>query len=541
MNKSILRSTTWLAVIWLGWLSGCGGGADVACNCQPEACETCTDKLLDQEDQIYQDYLAEADDYHRLVKEFHHATQGEGSAANVLKQVDLFFDMSDGMHAKITEAEGQGSGLLTDLVNVVSGSGNQAGYFRLERNAPEKFVPLEGGNVKSFVRNPRNYKSDYNYAPLDTAVAKIVARHDRQSILITDGELAKRSIVGTVDRGDAWAVTAFKQWLGEGNRLDFVVMPTSKDQRLFFIFFTPQKLASEKNIVDGYLEATRDVNNADGYQHLKFSINDYKLNRKEDGRRTNENGYNSSFVYNVGYFSPKVDLAAGYEHLHIDDIQGFAEYLEAFGAGDYAGDYEPKLDEVNKLFYNLELTNEFINYQIANLRIETQDITQRLGAYLDFQRCQIADTVLYIDEVGKKSVFWCNPTVSCQDTSVCAFDGVGKGNGIREVFDLHEESVMKPGTGDFRVAAVAIKPDANLNLDALYSLGMARIDLFVDGVVYEEKKQDFKLLQWPYKGRLNTGLSDSIRLAMRDLKDAGKLNRRLYSWYLTFPSESVVM
>ncbi|MEO1451818.1 MAG: hypothetical protein AAFV07_19970, partial [Bacteroidota bacterium] len=322
MNKSILRSTTWFALLGLLWLSGCGGGADLACDCQPEACETCTDKILDQEDQVYKTYLEDADDYHRLIGEFHHATQGEGSAANVLKQADLYFDMSDGMYAKITEAEAQGSGLLTDLVNVVTGSGNQARYYRLERNSPDKFVPLEGNNVKSFVRNPRNYKSEYNYAPLDTAVDKIVARHDRQSILITDGELAKRSIAGAVDRGDAWAVKAFKQWLGEGNRLDFVVMPTKKDERLFFIFFTPQKVADSKNIVDGYLEATRDVNNAEGYQHLKFSINDYTLTRKEDGRRTNENGYNSTFVYNVGYYSPKVDLASGFEHLHIDDIQG---------------------------------------------------------------------------------------------------------------------------------------------------------------------------------------------------------------------------
>ncbi|GAB4430517.1 MAG: hypothetical protein OHK0039_49180 [Bacteroidia bacterium] len=516
-------------------LAGCkSGGTD--CGCEELVCETCSDKIQQLEDRYDQQYLASADGYHKLIADFHNATNPSGSAGQVLNRTDLYFDMSDGMYDKIQEAETQGSGLLTDLVNVLSSVGGDLAYYRLQAEG-EPVVPINSSNVKQFVRTAANYNASFNYAPLDAGVEAIVRNHDRQSVFITDGELARKQ--GSIDPTIAWAVESFTQWLREGNRLDFVVMPTSKNERLFFIFFTPRKLANRDNsAIEAFLEATRDVNRS-GYSHLKFTISDYRLEKKDDGRPAKETGLNSTFVYNVGYYDPQLALDDGYEHIHLDDIESYVKFVEAFAAGDYNGDFEPQLDEKNKIFYNLLLTNEFINYQIANLDLRVEDFTAPLASYMNYQKCTQADTAVYIDEEGNKQVFWCNPAAGCRDTSACAFDEAQwHGRVVPEVFVLHEASTIQKGTSDFNTALVAVKPSPNLDVNTLYELGCIRLDLYIRDVIYDEKKQDFDLLKWPFKDRINSGLSESVRLAMRDLKPQ---NRLIYTWYLTFPVESLAL
>ncbi|RMG73594.1 MAG: hypothetical protein D6722_03525 [Bacteroidetes bacterium] len=519
----------------------CDGGP-VDCGCDELACEVCADKIEILESRYSKQYLEDANGYHELIAAFHAATNPSGSAGTVKDQIDLYFDMSDGMYEKVQEAEAQGTGLLTDLINVSTSVGNKLSYFRLESGTGEKIRPIEEPNVRQYVRTVSNYNSSFNYAPLDTAVAVIVRNHDRQSIFITDGELARSDIRGAVDPGLAWAVKPFTEWLSQGNRLDFVVMPTSRDERLFFIFFTPQKLANRTNSgIEAFLEATRDVNRNEGYRHLKFTINDYRLEQQDDGRAKDQVGLNSTLVYNVGYYSPRYAVEDGYTHLHFDDIQAFAEFTEAFAAGDFNGDFDPKLDEKNKLFFNLQLTNEFINYQIANLDLKVEDFTQALGAYMDYQRCGRADTAIYIDEEGNKQTFWCNPYAGCADTTACIFpESQWRGSPIADLFTLHEESVLKEEANAFRTASIAIKPVASdkFDVNALYNMGCARLDLYIRDVNYDPKKQDFDLLRWPYEGRYNTGLSESIRLAMRDLKPQ---NRLIYTYYITFPAESLAL
>ena len=541
MYPALPFRTLGLALLAALTLAACNGGTP-DCGCEPLVCETCEDKIETLENRYSQRYFQNAAGYHDLIADFHRATNPSGSAGVVTEQIDLYFDMSDGMYQKVQEAESQGTGLLTDLINVATSVGNPLAYYRLESGTDAKIRPITDRNVKQYVRTASNYSSRFNYAPLDTAVAAIVANHDRQSIFVTDGELARQDIRGAVDPSLAWAVRPFTAWLKEGNRLDFVVMPTSRDERLFFIFFTPQKIANRPNSsIEAFLEATRDVNRTDGYRHLKFTINDYRLEQQEDGRARDQQGLNSTLVYNVGYFAPRFAVEEGYAHVHFEDIQGFAEFVERFAAGDYNGDFDPKLDEKNKLFFNLVLTNEFVNYQVANLDLKVEDFTQALGAYMDYQRCGMADTAVYIDEEGNKQVFWCNPYAGCADTTQCGFPAEAwRGSPIADLFTLHEESVLKDTPNAFRTATIAIKPVAaeKFDVNALYNMGCARIDLYIRDVNYDPGKQDFDLLRWPYEGRYNTGLSESIRLAMRELKPE---NRLIFTYYLTFPVESLAL
>ncbi len=522
-----------LIISFIGTL-GCGEGAAVDCDCREEVCEACEEKIAKLEDRFYGEYLEEANGMFKLIEGFHQESRETGSAKATKDQVDMYFDMSSGLHKKVSQTRRGNKDLLTDLINIVSRG--QANYYRLNANSTsqlERIDDREVGDVKVFVRNPVNYNNANNYAPLDTAVAAIVKKHDRQSIFITDGELARKNIPGIVDPSLAWALQPFTQWLKEGNRIDFVVLSYPNQERLFFIFFTPERIENQGgSIVDIFLEATADLKRNDSYGHLKFTINDYSLSKESDGRPKKENGVNSTFVDWVVDYEKKVVLDQGFEHIHIYDPESFYQYIDDFANGKFREDFQSKLDETNKLFYNLILTNEFINYQIANLDVQVEDISQPLQAYMDFLKCGQADTVRVVDEEGDKYVYWCNPYVSCEDTSHCQFGAAAaKGRRVAELFTLHEESVMEQGSNQFSTAKIAIRPAKNFNYNNWWETGALRINLYIQDVNYDEKKQDFELLKWPYKNMTNTGLSESIRLAMRELKPQNKL---IYSYYFTY-------
>lgn len=516
-------------------LLGCGGGGPaVDCNCEVEACDACEEKIARLEENFYAQYLEDGQKMYRLVQGFEQASQKQGSAREVSDHIDMYFDMSSGLHQKVSQTRRGNTDLLTDLINIVSRS--PATYYRLNAklsNPLERIDNRQVGDVKVFVRNPANYNNANNYAPLDTAVAEIVRKHDRQSIFVTDGELARQNIPGIVDPSMAWALQPFTQWLGEGNRLDFVVLSYPNQERLFFIFFTPEKLANAPNsAIEAFLEATADLKRNDSYGHLKFTINDYRLSKEEDGRPRNESGINSTFVDWVMDYERRGGPEQGFEHIHVYDPKVFYEYIEDFASGKFNGDFRPELDEKNKLFYQLLLTNEFINYQIANLAVEVQDISRPLQAYQDYLKCQQADTAMVVDEQGDKHTYWCNPYLNCEDPARCSFGPEdARGRRVAELFELHEESVMEQGGDGFSTARIAIRPVKNFNVDAWWETGMFRIDLFIEDVRYDEKKQDFELLKWPYKNTINTGLSESVRLAMRELKPQHK---RIYSYYITY-------
>lgn len=514
-------------------LSGCGGGAPaVSCDCAQEVCEACEDKLLQLEDEFYDQYLQDAQRTHRLITGLHKELHETRSAREVKEQVDMYFDMSSGLHEKVSQTRRGDTDLLTDLINIVSRS--PATYYKLNAEANNQLEPIDNqlvGDVKVFVRNPANYNAANNYAPLDTAVATIIEHHDRQSIFITDGELARKSIPGIVDPSMAWALRPFTQWLSEGNRLDFVVLTYPDGERLFFIFFTPERMAEDpNNMIEAFLEATADLKRDDSYGHLKFTINDYRLAKAEGQRLQKERGLNSTFVDWVVDFEKQENLPLGFEHIHVYDEKAFFQYMDDFANGKFRQDFVPEYDEVNKVFYDLILTNEFINYQIAELDVQVEDLSQAYQGYQRYLKCQQADTVNVIGEEGDKFTYWCNPYQNCEDTTACRFtpSGIRK---VPELFTLHEETVMAPDANQFNTAKVAIRPAPNFNYDNWWEIGTFRINLYIKDVNYDEKKQDFELLKWPYKNTVNTGLSESVRLAMRELKPQDKL---IYSYYLTF-------
>ena len=405
------------------FLAGCSSNPCPAteCDCAAEVCDLCIDAIAAVDENICNTYLFEASGYQKLIDGFHTVTHQTGSADKVAERMNVYLDFSDGMNYKVNQAETE-AGLLTDLVNILSAE--KVDYFRLRAekgNEIEQLAESIGGNIQSFVRNVNNYNSSHNFAPLDVAVETIVKTNDRQSIFITDGELAiENRPGGSVDPSFAWALGAFRQWLGEGNRIDFVVMPV-KEERLFFIFFTPRLLAGQDySMVEAFLEATTDAKKRDRYHHLKFTLDDYQLEMADTGRPVNQTGLNTTFVDWVVDYSLGFNLDKGYEHIHIEDAENFKNYLIDFERGMYDEDFDPNLKERNKLFYDLLFTNEFVNYQVADLEVKAEDITQPVNAYLNYLRCQDATSVSFEDEEGATQTYWCNPWARLRGTNrVC--------------------------------------------------------------------------------------------------------------------------
>ncbi|MDX2246889.1 MAG: hypothetical protein SF052_08955 [Bacteroidia bacterium] len=492
----------------------------------------CETQIAEVDENFCSEYLSEGKGYQQLIEGFHQISQQSGSAKEVLDRVDIYLDMSDGMNYKVAQAEDD-AGLLTDLVNLVSGE--KAEYFRLSSAAGNEIEQLPksiGGRIQTYVRSPENYNSTNNYAPLDVAAETIVRNHDRESVLITDGELANKNVKGVVDPKFPWAQTAFKQWLSEGNRLDFVVK-TVKEERLFFIFFTPRLTAEKENsLIEAYLESTADIKKADAYHHLKFTLSDYGLTEVDRGRPSIEAGLSTTFKDWVVDYSLNRSLAQGFEHIHIEDEENFKNFLNGFEQGEYNEELNSAFEERNKLFYDLLFTNEFVNYQVADLEIKVKDFSGPFNDYINYLKCGQAKSVTFEDEEGKKQTYWCNPWSNCQDSGACVFttDESG-GRELKEVFGLHEESKISVDDKQFSTAKIAIKPAENFNVDEMYGMSHCRIDLYIKNVEYSEGRQNFDVLTWTYKNEDYTGVSESIRLAMRELKPQNKL---IYTYYITF-------
>ncbi|MCP3932202.1 MAG: hypothetical protein GY705_24285 [Bacteroidetes bacterium] len=530
MRKSFFL-VFWVLAIFFGLFSinSCKTGSSYECNCEELICEECDEVITKINDDFESTYLLDANGFQKLLAQYHAATNPSSSAQHVSEKVDVFFDMSTGMKSKI-RAEGGNDGLVSYLLNVVP---NNSNYFVLNSRGYE---PLKVSDPKVHIRVNENYTANNNYAQLDSTIAAISRHNDRQSILVTDGELAIQDKTNNY-LDIAWAKEHFTKWLGGENRIDFVVTPIG-EERLFFILFTPWKLSGKnetQSIVSKFLNSTDNAGKSDRYELLTFTINDYYLEKQSDKRPIQEDGINSTMIdwMGVEMYSRFVELPSAYEHIHFEDQEAFLQYVDDFTNEEYKEDFVKTLNERNKLFYNLRITNEFIQYQIANLGLEVKDFTDDFKGFADHLKCQQSSTVEYEDEEGDTQTFWCNPWFDCEDKSACNFNSNRRGRNVPELFELHEESTIQKNQKSFNIAEIAIKPAENFDFDNWWNSGLLRIDLYIKDVDYSPK-QNFNLLKWNHKNGQNIGLSESIRLAMSELKPSNKL---FFSYYLTFPIE----
>ena len=510
----------------------CNNRIPLDCPCPEEVCALCELTIDDINAEMEREYFMDANGFQKILDQYHQLSSiSGGSAKEVRSEVDLYFDKSDSMSDKVRSA-GKNDGLLSYLLNVVP---RRSRYFQLTSSG---FEALTASDPKIYVKIPSNYTADGNYAQLDSAMAAIIRNPERQSILVTDGELAIRKLTKNY-RDMAWAKSHFSRWLKAGNQVDFIVHVVGQE-RLFFILFTPKKLAgknNEQSVIRKFIKSTTNAQREGQYNWLSFNVNDYQLEKPTDDRPVQERGINSTLIDYMGteLFTRFESLSEGYEHIHFEDKEAFSQYVQDFYDDFYVDDYRPEYKERNKLFYGLKLTNEFINYQIANLDIQVEDFTGSFQDYMDYLKCGKSRTIQEEDEEGNLNTYWCNPWNDCQDNTTCNFTANQGNREAREIFELHEESTMQEDPSGFKTADIAIKPSKNFQEHAWWDMGYIKVGIFIKDVTYSNQ-QDFDLLKWNQGGELNTGLSESIRLAMQDLEPKNKL---IYTYYFTYPIQEI--
>lgn len=508
-------------------------------------CEGCEEKsaLIDEKMEKYYDLSTG-----NLIEDFHRYINPE-EKTEIIDSIDCYIDMSNGMSVPFIEDRNTRT-LFADLRNCLPK--NKTNYLSVSGAVENQEIQrLPDRNIDSYLANPSNFSE--KYSPLDSAIIRIVNHPNRQSIFVTDGELARRKDKWKKKNGgftsinpeEAWAREEFKKWMNQGNEIDFIIMSFKPGyhkahvdtMRLFFIFFTPKQLAlSGKNQCRRFLESTKNANHLD-YTHLNFSRNAYNLQRNpESNRRFEEVGLNMAYIGEFdGYFEMNLNKELNYQHIHLfKEKEDFNIFINNFIDGNL--DKYMDAGEKNKFLYDLLITNEFVNYEILELGIGVKNITEDLENFLSYKRCMMSDTVILTDpETLEKDTVWCNPEFDCQDTSVCrfAFDTQNS----RNVFQLHKSFMegWQNVNGNKREGNIAIKPfDAEkFDYDAFAEMTHFKVDVMITDASYKEQA-DFALLKWRDKQFLNPemrGLFYSMKYAMENLKPK---NQVIFSYYFTF-------
>ena len=397
-----------LFFISLGFFAGCGSSSYC------EACEGCEDKCAELEEQMY-DY--EELGNHKLVQEYHRLTQEKNSAAVSDDSTNVYVDISNGMRQPLTQ-DAQIKDLFSDLRNLLLDEKPQ--YYQVYGDAMTRMKPMTKGELDTYFHNEKNYNQAY--APLGKVVDQISENPGREAVLVTDAELwTSTQPYPTSNHSYAWGAAGFRKWLEGDNEIDIVIRTFKpkgragiKEMRFFMIFFTPRdKAISGNSLIEDYMKKITNAGKGDLVTHLNFSQNAYKLkDLNPNNLPQNEAGLNSVIVQNW-FYTLNRQPNRRFQHIHYDGKpEDFLDFMDEFVSGEM-NDYMERGSEREKLFYDLEITNHFVNYDILQVKARTYDMTRPLAELRKYIRCTISDTVIITRDEGSlsKDTIWCNPGI----------------------------------------------------------------------------------------------------------------------------------
>ena len=498
-----------------------------------EECEGCEEKcgLLEDKMTSWEDLSN-----HQMIREFHRLTQEKNSADTSDDSTDVYVDNSDSMQQPLTR-DNDIKGLFSDLRNLLLDA-NPA-YFEVYKDAIHRMKPMSRGELDTYFHNAKNYNQ--YYAPLGKVVDRIAENPGRQAVLITDGELwTKAQPYTSSSHSFAWGAKGFRKWLEGNNEIDIVLRSFKprgrkgiKEMRFFMIFFTPRdKAISGNSLIADYLKKLDNSGKSNLVTHLNFSQNAYTLkdlNPQNLGQ--DEAGLNSVIAANWLY-EREVTPTRRYQHIHYQDKPSkFVDFMNNFVDGNYTEEMDRR-SERDKLFYDLEITNNFVNYDILQVKARTTDLTLPLAQLRKHIRCTISDTVININEAtGGKDTVWCNPGYGCRPPTACG-DFTPTQAVIPEIFDIHEEFYSNWQPEDKSKGNIAIRPAQNFNYENLIDYTHYKIEVFIKEAKYKER-EGFELLAWKdtsYPNPEVSGLQESLKQAMESLEPENKV---IYTYYLT--------
>jgi hypothetical protein len=338
-------------------------------------------------------------DYHIFI---HGYNQSHGHASD---SIDVYLDRTIGMDVMI-KAFGQDN-TWTSLINSLIGRKANWNEVYGSKN-PEDFV-------KSLTRPPRfdelineEYYKEYG-SPLDSAFSMIVRNKNRQSIFITDGELARdghsflRADGKTtiINQKEAWAKEMIKSWLMDGSVIDVLLRPYyrpyAQDTMRGFVFvFTPASLVNDPGNIKNIILNNLRTKERDNLHHLRFGYYDHSMSRIEPPAGSAGEVINRNFTDKYGGNSIRrsVHQEKRFEHLHfnlpVDDFRKF--FYTWINMTKDRLTREPI--KTHELFDNLGFINNYLVFDSIELGLQVYNFDLAVNDFVLIKKIEWTDTVV---------------------------------------------------------------------------------------------------------------------------------------------------
>jgi hypothetical protein len=508
-------------------LAGCSSHPCAACAEVDEAIAAKLEPLMDH-------------DTGELVKELHTIN---GQELLVTDSVELYIDRSSGMKYHFP-ARSSTITLFTHLYNSLSGNREMVNCHGLDsrvRGSLYRFAFEDMSQV--FLQHPAVF---YNGAssPLDTVMRLAASHPDRQTVFVTDGELAvKVAGQSKVDPNTAWAAKEFKEWLMSGNDLDFIVQeipetqrPTVDSMRLFFIFFTPRAIADKQHsAIKQFLKtAHQDMRHC---THLSFPGDPFVLRQANQLEQAERKAGINSFLSDQIEVSSRHNGGNGhYTHIH---VPGFKEVFDEYVTGlankefsSYYEDLEPKYNlEKGSILYDLWVECKSPYFKVTGYKVAVRNMEVIQEGYVDWKSCQFAKQVK--DEEG--ITYWCHGKESACESNApkCSPIYVIPETPSTELLAIEQEASTKAPF--LNSSHLRIVPSKHFDEIQLAETNGLWIDIIPESIDFQPSATMNKLM-WPDTRGPNgqvIGLHASMVQAL--LNQAKEMPQNpIYSYFITF-------
>lgn len=380
-----------------------------ACTCKtcrekydPIICEICCTKA-DELTRKASSYALQTDN---LILDYQTFIQGyKQSYGHTCDSVDVYIDRTKGMEVMINTLGRDNT--WTDLINSIRGS--KTNWFEVYGSgAPEDYIKALPGPPPFDELVRVDYYQEYG-SPLDSAFSKIVRTKNRQSIFITDGELARdgetflradgrRTIINPKE---AWAKDMIAAWLKEGNVIDILIRPyyrpTAQDTMRGFIFiFTPASMVNEPGNITNRILNNLSIKNRDNLYHLHFGFYDHYMSRINPVAESARSFINTNFTDRFGQniFIRHANPKKRFEHFHFNlPVNDFRKFFYTWiNMKHDRATREPI--ETHTLFNNLGFANNSLVFDTAKLGIRVYNLDKSLEEFTLMKKTEWADTVM---------------------------------------------------------------------------------------------------------------------------------------------------
>ncbi len=334
-------------------------------------------------------------DYHTFIFGF---KQSEGKASD---SIDVYLDRTRGMSFMISALNQDNT--WSDLLNS-SLRGPKANWFEVHGLGT---LPVNTPAFNNLIDVELKYYEIYG-SPLDSAFIRIVRNKTRQSIFITDGELARIDEAFTgikretiINPKEAWAKEMIASWLMDGGVIDVLIRPyfrpypANDTMRGFVFIFTPAYLVNDPGNIKNVILNNLRINNRGNLYHLRFGYYDHFMGRIEPIAGSVGEVINRNFTdkFGANSFRRVVNQEKRFEHIHFNlPVEDFRKFFYTWiNMTQDRVTREPI--ESHKLFDNLGFVNNYLVFDSVRLGLWVYNFDLAIEDFILLKKTEWADTI----------------------------------------------------------------------------------------------------------------------------------------------------